>query len=549
MVTLASPQWIEHLYLGTPGLDHLGLGSVSSDRILPSLSPAINVQTLHPRYHAFYAFLLDEYWRQERKRSRRDWSRFLRARESIFSIGASLCRQPEHGLLSGVVGSQKTASWAHEERKAYASINDYMQSDLGGYGLYYRVPMIQLGWILPGGRGLPYPVDVPTEQGKALAEAFRSQVRQTDYYKRLFSEDDVDVPIKALRSYITQACLCQAQTSDATDRPLLRQAFLTAGEGASARRQTLRLFVDLAVQTDGDPVSEMDFRQLVYFGASENGHRFLPSSGLEDVARRWRLYQAREYYAYALNRLWVQLVEWGLSERGDRQPLSLQSVWAYLDGQLDLRRLTTHLELPVTSLSARSSLVEVMTWLQTWVDRDGSGPNGFGDLNASLQEDVLFTAAWPTAAPPAATVAGMILLLLVVALRFGTSAWRRDPAWIVAQMGGRERLSLDVFLQALEARQHSGSVTLGEIARWIVNDLVIVQHQLIAAAKMPENTYRFLREGDRLRFFDLPRDTGFSDSRFTALSTTLLDLGWCGDFRLADHGPTADGLRLLREDR
>ncbi len=44
-----SPQWIAKMYAGKPGRDHLGLGSVSSDQILPSLSPSINVLTYHPR--------------------------------------------------------------------------------------------------------------------------------------------------------------------------------------------------------------------------------------------------------------------------------------------------------------------------------------------------------------------------------------------------------------------------------------------------------------------------------------------------------------------
>jgi len=36
----------------------MGLGSVSSDQILPVLSPDINVLTFHPHYHSFSTFLL-----------------------------------------------------------------------------------------------------------------------------------------------------------------------------------------------------------------------------------------------------------------------------------------------------------------------------------------------------------------------------------------------------------------------------------------------------------------------------------------------------------
>jgi len=57
-------------YASKVGRDHLGLGSVSSDQILPTLSPAVNVLTIHPRYHSFYTFLLDEFWQRDRPRSR-----------------------------------------------------------------------------------------------------------------------------------------------------------------------------------------------------------------------------------------------------------------------------------------------------------------------------------------------------------------------------------------------------------------------------------------------------------------------------------------------
>lgn len=44
------PYWTERMYRPGGGQDHLGLGSVVTDRILPRLSPAINVLTVHPRY-------------------------------------------------------------------------------------------------------------------------------------------------------------------------------------------------------------------------------------------------------------------------------------------------------------------------------------------------------------------------------------------------------------------------------------------------------------------------------------------------------------------
>ena len=71
------PMWTERMFAPTAGLDHLGLASVSQDRILPSLSPGINVLTVHPRYWSVYCWLLTEFWERDLPRTKAAWGRFL----------------------------------------------------------------------------------------------------------------------------------------------------------------------------------------------------------------------------------------------------------------------------------------------------------------------------------------------------------------------------------------------------------------------------------------------------------------------------------------
>jgi len=80
MLGVIQPQWIAKMYAAKAGRDHLGLGSVSSGQILPSLAPSINVLTIHPRYHSFYVFLLDEFWQQDLTRSSAAFIEFFRRR-------------------------------------------------------------------------------------------------------------------------------------------------------------------------------------------------------------------------------------------------------------------------------------------------------------------------------------------------------------------------------------------------------------------------------------------------------------------------------------
>lgn len=259
------PQWIAKMYPGKTGRDHLGLGSVSSDQILPSLSPGINVLTIHPRYHSFYVFLLYEYWQRDRPRSRQNWIDFFRPREFIFSVGAHLCDREEHGDMGSIVGSVKTGPLARENANFYRTNVNYIKEKLGGYSLYYRTVMAEFGLIHPGGRGFPYPVDVPSEYGKEVALAFCEAVKQTEYYQNYFDEDDIEIPTSVIVEYIRQACLCQLQVNIAPDRELLLDMFLHKGHYPENRKETFRLFLDIIDQVPAASINQALFRQLLYF--------------------------------------------------------------------------------------------------------------------------------------------------------------------------------------------------------------------------------------------------------------------------------------------
>ena len=544
------PQWIAKMYAGKIGRDHLGLGSVASDQILPALSPAINVLTQRPRYYSFYAFLLDEFIRRGRPASRTAWVAFYRPREFIFSLGAHLrghaAHRPEHDRGRYAVGTNKTSGLAARELPAYDTQTDYIDSDLGGYGLYYRTVMAELGLIYLGGPGYLYPIDVISEVGKEVAAKFREAVRDTVYYRDYFDRDDAEVPIEAIIEYIDWACLCQLQRPDAPDRPILMDRFLHGGheESAERRRTTFRLFLDLARQTDGFPVDQATFRQLIYFGAAENGAHYQPIADLVEIWRRWRLYQAHQYYSFALNALWDYLCTWGLWNQGDIRPLPLDDLWRHLEDALDFSLLARRLNLPDPHFRAGSGFLQLLQWLESLAGARGSGFDSACDLSTPINERRLHRLVEDHRGESDVMVAGMLIMLALVYLRFGSPEFHRQPEWELARMGQNGRLPLDGFVHQLGRRLESPA-TIFEVARWLYSDYIIQQHITIAAGKLPENTFRFQRQSGGLQFYKLDNSLGFMDSRFNALSTIVNELGLCGSFTQAAHPLTADGGMLL----
>jgi hypothetical protein len=546
------PQWTEKLYRPSGGQDHLGLGSVSSDRILRKLAPGINVQTIHPRYWSFYTFVLDEFWRRDLPRTRRAFVDFYRPCEAIFAVGAQLCDRPEHeqsGRLRAVVGAQKAAPYAAQDPDEVDPQFDYIDSDLGGYGLYYGTTIAAMGLIAPALSGTNLLFDAPTPEGRIVAEGFRVAIADTVYYTQYFGNPTRPVPTEVVRDYIRRACLCQLQSDAAPYRELLRDVFLHAGpEGTSAiRRATLRFLLDLADQTDGVSLDEDTFRQLIYFRAHPDGAAYTPRPGIERAARRWRLYQAREYYSYALNRLWAHLCRWGLGESvGGSRPVPLAQLWKHVETALDFDQLADDLEIDDPGFGSTTPIVDVAAWASE-VANVGGGLDDRWDVDASLHEHWLYQGSRRPGLG-ARTIPEMATLLLLVAARLGSPATAADHAddWDLVTEDGLARLAMSRFFTQLRRRAMARD-TLGDLLQWLFSDYVIRQHQQVAVTKLPDDTYRFRREGDRLRFYQHQAPADMNNSRFEALATTVHELGFVEDLASDTHALSDDGRQLLRQ--
>jgi hypothetical protein len=547
---LVKPQWLEKMYPGKTGRDHLGLGSVSSNEILPTLVPSINVLTFHPRYHSFYVFLLDEFWRKDLPRTAKAWRDFFRPRDFIFSVGCHLCDLPEHGEMTNVVGSIVTAPLARSEDAFYTDV-DYIKSPLGGYGLYYRTVMAELGIIIPGGPGLPLHIDIPHDvYGKQLAEAFRSCIAHTDYYQHYFDGNISPVPRPVVVEFIRKACLCQLQQDDAVDRPLLRDIFLHNGiqDNATHRKQTLQLFLDIADQSNGSPMNEDTFRQIIMYKFTPDGITYTPRQHLFSIHQKWRLYQIREYYAFAFNAIWWHLCDWGIRENGIRLPISKDRMWAYVQSSLRFDDIAHHLGITAPNLPPLASLSQLVAWLYQVIDATEDTFDNRCTLQSALNEDLLYRIALQNLGDPVWMISGMLLMLLLIYLRGISIRHRKLDEWFIAKMGDAGRLSVDMFLYEVKAFMARGPVTILEFAQKFINAYVIQQHIFTATRKLPDNTFRFQYEGNHhLRFFLHDNFLGFMNSRFDAISTTLYELGYCGNMKLPDHPLREDGWTLLQE--
>ena len=372
MSELVVPQWIEPMYAPMMGQNHLGLLTVSNGEILPSLSPGIIVQTTHPRYHSFYAFVLEEFWERPLPRTRAALVDFYRPCEFVFSVGCQLCDRTTHEGTAGIIGSAKTAALASERRDEYDPGFEYIETPLGGLELYYRGVMTELGLTILGGHNIPvplrsgegeavFPIDVPTKQGSELAAAFRSAVEDTEWYRTHLGSRE-PIPLAVVEEFGRAACLCGLQDEAAPDHELLLDLFLHGGEEAGRRRETFRLFLELVLRQTATWCA-----RTTSAASSTSGGAAPPAMShaqeLQEIHARWRLYQAREYYAYALNTLWAYFSDWGVRAGGDLRPLPVDAFMAHCAEHLAFDDLAAALGAPAPDLSADSPWSELGTWL------------------------------------------------------------------------------------------------------------------------------------------------------------------------------------------
>ena len=302
---------------------------------------------------------------------------------------------------------------------------------------------------------------------------------------------------------------------------------------AAARRQTLRFMCELSAQAAAAPVDEESFRRLVYFGADHaredaDASTFVPTEPILHTARRWRLYQARDYFNISMNEMWRRLIYWGLEREGDRLPVPMGQVLASLD-DIDFTSFASSMGvgLPATGLSADSSFNELLEWVTSAGAVTGELDDRW-NLHAELTEDAIVGCLADrkllTKAGPDRLAAALTLVTLVAARLWRVElALRARDDWFPVLAGGPERLGIAHFLSELRDRVSDGSTVRG-VVEWLTRNFVISQHERVATAKLSTtgDTFRFRREAGRLRFFDKGAEVRRNDSRFNAIATFSL---------------------------
>jgi hypothetical protein len=308
------PQWIAPALRLSRGLDPLGLQTITLDRIMPLLLPGVLVLSQRARLFSLYPFLLAEYQRLGGATTNTALSAFLKEREFDYAVAVQLCPNGCGDNSAGAVGADRAKPAARDAKAGAATVprQESVESFLGGYGLYYRSPLTDLGVVVargtPTANGEATPVDVvmPGGLGERLAAAFRAAISDTAYYRKYLPSVERSVPTAALRELAVAACLCRLPEHPG-ERELLYEGFFvpqapSLADACEQRRRSFALFLRELGRDGGVSDSDDAFRAAIWadFEQMLAAREGQPSQALANTLARWAALVAKEYLQEAL---------------------------------------------------------------------------------------------------------------------------------------------------------------------------------------------------------------------------------------------------------
>ncbi len=511
------PRWIKSSLNVKEGRDPLGLQTTTQDRLMPRLLPGILELSRRARYLSFHAFLLDKYRSLRLPADGNSLSRFIKAREWEYGLGVLMC---PHGCGSSPVGAATLRGVVQEHPATYPR-GESVESAFGGYGLYYRTPLAELGIVARSGTQLgetPTPIDVlrDTERARELSGAFRDAVAATEYVTTWMLTGD-PIPADVLVEYARVACLCQLRERpkerDAVHEALFGQdksvtdtahagepadtfdqvgdldevrwggesdatmdlPDVSEGAAVAQRRRSVAHFLSLIDDAPQIVDDEGAYREALWSASS------FRSGDHERVAGQWAGLIAKDVWQDAVCSIWSEFCRAGIEATivGD-------------DGLAwdQVRSVASDMTGGPPALPGDEPTTDL-------VARIATGGVTLPGMEKSVSDALLEEVREATDRADSAS-SGLIAILEL----HRRAASRSDPGWLTATaVRSAWQPSLAAVLRDITAHLEAGP-TVADTMWWIAQRYVLNVHERIAYSKLPEHTFRFRWEEGRVRFYD-----------------------------------------------
>ena len=304
------PVFTEGLFGLPRAQDDLGVEEVGAG-LLRRLIPGVIQNTPNAGYYSFYPYLLWKWEQLGGSIERKAFIPFYRRHEAALSVACALHNHRGGVELSGVNGALMSRQRARELDAGRDALdldshaNGYMDTPLGGYGLFYAVALQDARLVTGGASGL---VDRVTEHGAAVARVFAETFEQTTYSHNYFA-DGREVPAEVLRELGDAVCLCNVPgrsdhqlvlETGSSGEPLTSPVW---EERRQVRVQSLSLLLEFHDQRPEGAADDLAaWRRALVDPRFSDGTAWVTTH--RERRESWRACQLREIAVLALTTIW-----------------------------------------------------------------------------------------------------------------------------------------------------------------------------------------------------------------------------------------------------
>lgn len=491
--TVPSPSWITPFFRIAQGRDPLGFQTTTQDRLMPELLPGMLELTRRARYLSFHAFLLDEYKNRKLPTDIGTLSSFIKRCEWDFGLAVKRC--PKH-CNSSPVGARLLGNIS--DGPGPFPRGESVESALGGFGLYYRSPLISFEIVAGAGTLLgnqPIPIDVlyQSERAVNLAESFRSAVSHIEYYKKWMWNDD-PIPAEVIDEYSASACLCLLPNLENEREAVFRAIFGSdskpSGNNASdfvqqsieeqvlQRKRSVAHYLTLIDNTPSIVSSESQFREKIWDPPEAR------NPNQEFVSGQWAALAAKDVVQESICSVWFEFCDSGKKKTNE---LLRGLTWEETRQIVDIM-VNSHPEI-ADKQQTNEIIKELEAGSFSLLGYDG---NTVKITDSSLEELRILTVQKNTA------ISGLVVLL-ELARRAGQ---RNGTGWQNAlHIGSAWQPSVAMILEGLKSHL-SSDPSITDTIWWMVTRFILPVHERISYSKMPEFTFRFRWDEGLLHFYN-----------------------------------------------
>jgi hypothetical protein len=248
---------------------------------------------------------------------------------------------------------------------------------------------------------------------------------------------------------------------------------------AVKRLASLCFFLDVIEQAQGAPLDLASMRSVIYFWSYGTDHAYVPEGNMLSPAKRWRVFQLRQYYVFAIESFWALF----LAKVHDRYSTPDEYLnWLFT--KLDLGAVGERFGISVpASRPDALTLGELQEAVEAATTDDGFGP-GTVALERELNEHTLYLRLTRRSTNEDANLwAGGALLMLNLMYRRCLD-WRGDTGWDYAKdLHGSDHLSIEGHLRQME-RAISEGWTVAEWISWFYQRNLWLRHRRVVLQKM-----------------------------------------------------------------